>query len=173
MSTVAFYLLPAVVTGYGLVLLTTGELWGRGPGRFRGPVARLLGALLAATLPLALAVGPPDVEREARERAISRDILDEYQAVEVWRTENEPPVPADLRKLEQIDARARALNEFTAAYARRVAEMEGRVQELQDEQDRHRREREARTGRRQLAVGVAVGLLVIGGLAVWQRGRRR
>ena len=188
-ATVAAFLIPTAVTLYGLVVLISGEAGGFGTKSVRGPLARVFGILLAAALPLAIFLGPmvritPVNPKglgsilESRDAEILREILAEYKALEDWRTENEPDKNAPSKTVPQVDARIEAFAKFEAAYKERTARTHARTDEWQEELDRRHQEREARKAeavernRRQGAIWVGLGVLLVVWAAIWLVGRK-
>jgi hypothetical protein len=186
-ATVLTYLVPALVSLYGVMVLVTGEVGGFGSRSVRGIGARVLGVLLLAALPLAIWLGPsvriklfaskPDYTAQNREIQITREIIDQHRQLREWREKNMPDLKTDVGHVQQREERTRALQEFEARYKQRAVETDARIQELRDEQARLHQEREERQRQQQEAAErsgafwVGLGVVLCVWLLAWLVGR--
>jgi hypothetical protein len=178
-GTVAAHLIPAAVSLYGLVVLVTGRAGGFGTRVVEGSRVRVIGVILVAALPLAIAFGllprTPNFDGLAREAEIDRDILAEYHDLETWEKQNDPKGKGETKTVPQIDIRLDELEAFRTEYRKRLMEKEARVRELEAEQKTLREAFEAdqrQRRQRQGAMWIGIGILLLAWAAVWLVGRK-
>jgi hypothetical protein len=143
------YMIPAAVTVYGMIVVLTGEVAGFATRTAHGRVARILGMVLIAALPLSIVFGPVlpirSVSWNQEYVTRAREIEQDYREYFDWRKqtkENQPGLDLSLH-LTEVESRLRELTEK-------------QIRLRQDQEIRHRQEHAAAGRRGALWVGLAV-----------------